>query len=202
MSKVIKGNDGPVLGIYSSKDMFEKLKYESLRLQKDWQSSYDSFNFLVTAWHLFQDWPKSDATRSPSRLKRQKNRLSTEMILVLDIVRDLTNGSKHFTLDPKAAKNRRVDEVHTGNEVGFYQYFFHEDLPAVTVETHWYFSIRVLHNILMQYFTWVFNDSVSEKNFPSEISEAILYCNIAKRSSGPSPVVWLEGIEGAYPQRK
>jgi hypothetical protein len=202
MSKTIKDRDGPVLGIYSSKDMFEKLKYESLRLQKNWQNPYDSFNFLVTAWHLFNDWPKSDDRHNLSRIKRQKNQLPSEMRLVLDITRDLTNGGKHFMLDPKAAKNRRVDVVHTGNEMDYYEYFFHEDLPAVTVETHWYLSIRILHNILIHYFTWVFNDSILANNFPSEISEAILYCNIAERPAGPSPAIWLEGIEGAYPQRK
>ena len=146
MSKVIAGREGPVLGIESSVDMFEKLKYESARLQKGWHS-YDAFNFLVTAWHLFADWPNSDDSRALSRMKRHRPRLPEAMNLVLDAVRDLVNGSKHFYLDPGAADKRRVDEVHTGEEVGFYEYFFHEDLPAVTVDKHWYFSIRVLNNL-------------------------------------------------------
>jgi len=101
-------------------------------------------------------------------------------------------------LNPNSAAKRRVTEVHTGEEVGFYEYFFHEDLPAVTVEDHWYFSIRVLHNLLMRYFEWVFNDSVLVEEFPAELLDALLYCNIAERRSGPSPAIWLLGIESAY----
>lgn len=136
MSKIIKDRDGPVLGLYSSNDMFEKLKFESLRLRSDWQNPYDSFNFLVTAWHLLHDWPKSDGRLEPSRIKRQQTQLPPEMKFVLNIVRDLANGSKHFILDPKAEKNRQVNEVHTGNEVGWYQYFLEkicrESLPMNT----------------------------------------------------------------------
>jgi len=71
------------------------------------------------------------------------------MNLVLDVIRDLVNGSKHFQLNPKSVQKRRVDEIHTGYEVGFYDYFFHEDLPGVTVEKFWYFSIRSLKNLVI-----------------------------------------------------
>ena len=189
MSKAIEGRDGPTLGIYSSNDMFEKLKFESIRLQNDWHNSYNTFNFLVTAWHLFHDWPKSDDRLNPSRIKRQPNQCPPEMRFVLDIVRDLVNGSKHFTLEPKAAQKRRITEVHTGNEVGWYQFFFQEKLPGVTVETNWYFSIRVLHNLVMKYFEWAFDDTKPAKDFPIDLLEAILYCNIAKRTGKVSPAV-------------
>ncbi len=105
MSKAIAGNDGPVLGIESSLDMFEKLKFESLRLQLGWHP-YDAFNFLVTAWHLFEDWPNSDDSRALCRMKRQRTRLPREINFVLDVVRDLVNGSKHFYLKTSAAKKR------------------------------------------------------------------------------------------------
>lgn len=196
MSKKISGRDGPVFGIASSRDMYEKLRHESSRLQVEWHS-YDTFNFLVTAWHLFEDWTKSDDPASLCRLKRHRKKLPTSMNLVLDVVRDLVNGSKHFQLNPAAAQKRRVGEVHTGNEVGWYSYFFHEDIPAVTVEDHWYFSVRILNNLVVRYFEWVFDDSTSVKDFPEDLQEAILYCNIADRKSGPSPELWLKGIENA-----
>jgi len=69
MGKEISGNDGPVLGIYSSMDMFKKLKFESQRLEQGWHP-YDAFNFLVTAWHLFEDWTKSDESQALSRTKK------------------------------------------------------------------------------------------------------------------------------------
>jgi hypothetical protein len=201
MGKVIANKEGPVFGIDSSVAMFEKLKHESSRLQKGWHP-YDAFNFLVTAWHLFHDWPISDDSRALCRMKRHRKRLPHEMNFTLNIVRDLANGSKHFQLDPTSAENRLVEEVHTGDEVGWYEYYFHEDLPAVTVEGDWYFSIRVLHNLIMRYFEWVFDDSTPVKDFPSDLLDAILYCNIAKCSGGPSPAIWLLGIDGAYNARK
>lgn len=197
MGKIIAARDGPVLGIDSSAAMFEKLKHESSRLKQGWHP-YDAFNFLVTAWHLFDDWTKSDDPRALCRMKRQRRRIPSPMNFVLDVVRDLVNGSKHFQLTPDAAAKRRVDEVHTGEEVGFYEYLFHENLPAVTVEDHWYFSIRILNNIMVRYFEWVFDDSTAVEDFPSDLLEAILYCDIANRGGGPSPAVWLLGIESAY----
>ena len=197
MSKVIAGREGPVLGIESSLDMFEKLKYESARLQKGWHP-YDAFNFLVTAWHLFADWPNSDDSKALSRMKRHRRRLPEAMNLLLDAVRDLVNGSKHFYLEPAAADKRRVSEVHTGDEVGIYEWFFHEDLPAVTVEKNWYFSIRVLNNLMIRYFEWTFDDSTPVKAFPGDLLDAILYCNTVNRRGGPSPAIWLLGIESAY----
>lgn len=119
------------------------------------------------------------------------------MNFVLDIVRDFVIGSKHFHLTPDAAAKRRVGEVHTGKEVGWYQYFFQENLPVVTVEDHWYFSIRVLHNLIMRYFEWTFDDSTPMEDFPCDLIDTIFYCNIANRSGGLSPTVLLLGIESA-----
>jgi hypothetical protein len=193
MSKKLQNFDGPILGISNSLDLFEKLKYDSSNLCKNWDT-YDAFNFFVTSWHLFNDWGKSDSPKSISKIKRNRKKLPNEMNLILDSIRDLAIGSKHFTLDSKAAKNRRVDEVHTGNEVGFYEYFFHENLPAITVDINWYFSIRVLHNITMAYFNWVFDDTVSVDKFPEALLETILYCNIPNRKGDPTPEIWLQHI--------
>lgn len=117
------------------------------------------------------------------------------MNLVLNVVRDLVNGSKHFQLDLASAEKRIVGEVHTGKEVGYYSYCFHEKIHAVTVEDHWYFSVRILNNLIVRYFEWVFDDSAPVKDFPADLLEAILYCNIANRKSGHSPELWRKGIE-------
>jgi hypothetical protein len=196
MGKLISGRQGPVIGISTSLELFEKLKHESSRLQNGWHQ-YDSFNFLVTAWHLFVDWKKSDDPNASSVKKRQSSELPKSMIFVLEVVRDLVNGSKHFELNQRSSDKRKVGEVHTGNEVGFYSYFFHEDIPGVTAETYWYFSIRVLNNLVLRYFEWVFDDSSSAKDFPVELEEAIAYCNISQRKGGASPALWLKGIETA-----
>lgn len=194
MTKKIEGREGPIIGIYSSLDLFEKLKHESDRLKKEWHP-YDAFNFLVTAWHLFNDWPKSDPKDSPCRIKRQRARLPSEMNFILDIIRDLVNGSKHFQLDLNSASKRRVSEVHTGDEAGWYEFLFHEEIPAVTVDDYWYFSIRVLHNTIIKYYEWVFDDSKINTVFPDEIIATILHCNIAKRGGEVSPPLWLANLK-------
>lgn len=193
----ITGSTGPVLGIDSSLDMFHKLKYESSLLKEGWHP-YNSFNFLVTAWHLFEDWPKSDDARALCRNKRHRPRLPKEMNFLLDIVRDLVNGSKHFELEADAVKKRKVVETHSGTEVGWYEFLFHENLPAVTAGANWYFSIRVLNNLIVRYFEWVFDDSHPVRSFPQDLLEAIQYCDIAGREGKSPPTIWLLGIEGAY----
>lgn len=131
-------------------------------------------------------------------MKRQARRLPSEMILVLEVVRDLVNGSKHFQLNPKAAGSRKITEIHTGDEVGFYEYLFQENLPGVTLDNGWYYSIRILRNLLVGYFDWVFDDSVSVENFPDELLDALQYCNIPNRRAGPSPRIWLIEIDAAF----
>lgn len=197
MASKLTGTDGPVLGMRSSLDIFEKLKHESARLQKGWHP-YDAFNFLVTAWHLFEDWPQSDPPNALNRMKRQRRRLPPEMNFLLDIVRDLVNGSKHFKLNPDSANKRRIVETHSGQEVGWYELMFHENLPAVTAGENFYISIRVINNIITRYFEWVFDDKSSLNNFPKELTDAISYCDVASRSGKTTPAIWLLGIDSAY----
>lgn len=44
----------PRLSLHTVEDMFDKLKLEEARLLESW-SVYDSFNFIVTAHHLYYD---------------------------------------------------------------------------------------------------------------------------------------------------
>lgn len=199
MSTDISRLGGPRLGINSSADLLEKLKFDSTRLSRDW-NVYAAYDFLITAWHLYHDWKQSDDSGTLSKTKRNPNKLPDEMRMVLDATRDLANGNKHFNLDEKAAKRRRVSATHTGDEVGYYEYFFHEDMPAVTIDDHWYFSIRVLRNIILRYFGWVFNDSVPANAFPTELLESIRYCNIAVREGVP-PKTWCIDSESAFRKR-
>ncbi|PPD57155.1 MAG: hypothetical protein CTY10_00520 [Methylotenera sp.] len=190
MGKKLQPNDGAVFGISNSLGLFEKLKYDSTNLRKNW-NDYDAFNFFVTSWHLYHDWTKSDSLRALSRVKRDSNKLPKEIKLVLNVVKELANGSKHFLLNQsqKSTEKRKIMEVHEGIEANPYSYFFHEDIPAVSVDEHWYFSIRVLHNIIISYFDWVFDDSADATNFPNHIMEAILYCHVPSRKVGRPPEI-------------
>ncbi|MCG5513752.1 hypothetical protein [Ectothiorhodospira shaposhnikovii] len=189
MVKLSTPNEGPIFWLRDSNDLYRKLIFESNRLEQGFEI-YDAFNFFVTAWHLYHDWKKSDDPKCQSRTKRDWNKLPMQMKIVLGVVRDIVNGSKHFRLDEKAAKKRIVDEVHSGMESNWYSYFFHEDLPGVTVDEQWYFSVRVLRTFVMEYFKWVFDANTSHMNFPPSLLEAIDYCNIANRPAGQPPILW------------
>lgn len=191
MGKKLSGRDGATLGFVSSTDYYRKLLRDAEGLRGSWDA-HDATDFLITSWHLFQDWSKSDPKTSLSRSKRNRAKLPAQMNLVLDITRDLVNGSKHFQLDQSSADKRKISEVHDGLEANWFSYFFHENVPAVTVEGGWYFSVRVLHNILLAYYHWVFDDNQPLQNFPVEILEAIDYCNIQTRKTGSVPRIWAE----------
>jgi hypothetical protein len=173
-------------GLTDCGHLYDKLAHDSARLEDGWQP-YDAFNFVVTAWHLHKDW----VAETGSALAKSKRELAwgrPDMRLVLEVLRDLATGAKHFS--SRATNRQRVDQVHTGQEVGFYEWFFHEDIPGASVGSN-YFSIRVLRNISMAYFRWLLDDAVTAV-FPTEISECIAHCNIATRR-GPTPPLWLQG---------
>lgn len=110
----------PRLPINSCEALFEKLKWDYVQLENDWSSSYCAFNFVVTAYHLYQDWIKRAGTAE------QKERLASfpEYGKVLfNVWRDVTNATKHWELNERSEKQRIVDEV-SGPIVGdWYAYF-------------------------------------------------------------------------------
>jgi hypothetical protein len=177
MDKDIQGREGPVLGIGSSAELYEKLKFEGARLGIEWHP-YDAFNFVLTAWHLYQDWLPADRPNRPSRAsaKLDKRKLPEEMVLVLDVLRDLSNGSKHLNLDPGSADKRVVSSTHSGEISNFYAYFFQERIVGVTTLGHYYFSIRKLRDITLAYFAWVFDDEAAPVPFPGDLLWTIWRC--------------------------
>lgn|SRR5690554_1104106 len=194
MSEKIADNEGHVFGMSSSYDLYEKLKYESERLKDGWHH-YDAFNFLVTAWHLYEDWLKNEDKKLLCKQKRNPNKLSPQMRMVLNTVRDLTNGSKHFKLTDKYKNKSGVSKIHSGCEGGsWYSFLFHEKMYGVTVEDNSYFSIRLLNDFIMRYYQWVYDDTVPVESFPQELNAAILWCNIANRNAGSAPALYLKSM--------
>src|SRR5438045_3941655 len=116
----LTGTDGPVIGLETCSDLFEKLEFEGKRLASAWHS-YDAFNFIVTAWHLEDDWVSNTGTRLS---KTKRGGLPPEMLLVRDVLRDLARGSKHFKLNPSSVRDRRVETVHDGLSLDEYSYMF------------------------------------------------------------------------------
>jgi len=185
MNKVLSPREGPVLGIDSCTDLFEKLKFEGARLQDDWHH-YDAFNFAVTAWHLYFDWLQRDKSNRPkgASAKFDKQKLPVEMVLILDVLRDLANGSKHLKFDGDSSKKRVVSETHSGETASWYAYFFHERIIGVTANDY-YFSIRKLRDVTLRYFEWVFDETAQP--FPGDLLWIIWRCNPANRDVNAIP---------------
>lgn len=191
---MITSESNHILGLSGCRDLFQKLTIEGQELGPNW-NPYDCFNFVITAWHLYKDWIKADRLQAPRLAlnKIEKARTPAEMQLVLDALGDVANASKHVAPKTKNQSPKVVTATHGQLEPDFYSWFFHEDMPGVTVENR-YFSIRVLRNILLRYFSWVFDDSTSVEEFPAEILEAIAYCEVGTRS-GTGPPLWLIDVE-------
>ena len=182
------GREGPVLGIGSSKELYEKLKAEGVRLEGQWQA-YDAFNFVVTAWHLYQDWIPGDRTNRPASAakKMDQKKLPREMVLVLHVLRDLANGSKHLQLNRESSESRVVTATHSGAIADWWAYFFQERILGVTADGTYYFSIRKIRNIVLSYFDWVFDESKPADSFPGDLLWTIWRCAPKNRDKDAVP---------------
>ena len=97
----------PRIPLHTTNDMFAKLQWEHDRLQNEW-SEYNSFNFVVTAYHLYEDWISAAGSYEERQRRKQLPAIARKLAHVL---RDITNASKHWHLDPKGEAKRIVDDV-------------------------------------------------------------------------------------------
>ena len=94
------------LVLKNAMDLFEKLKWEKARLENGW-GVYDSFNFIVTAHHLYVDWLKEENGATEISVAK-KNRLPSSIKTIFQAVVDISNGSKHWKLTNKQSLDRQV----------------------------------------------------------------------------------------------
>lgn len=146
-------------------DMHEKLKWEAQRLQNGW-SVYDSFNFVITAHHLYYDWIKSCGSQC---VIDKKNSLPTLAQTVMQAIADLSNGNKHWQItSPKTQERQVITRVYEPVINDWYAYFITG--PMVYVEFGDYkVSMATLVNQVLGYFKWIFEDC--EITFPVELLE-------------------------------
>jgi len=119
-TRVPSTNPAPRLPIDSCEALFEKLKWDFLQLEKEWSSPYCTFNFVITAYHLYQDWIKRAGTEE----QRQRiTGLPENGNLLFMVWRDITNATKHWELNPRSQSQQVVNEV-SGPVIGdWYAYF-------------------------------------------------------------------------------
>lgn len=115
-----QSENSPRLPIDSCEALFEKLKWDYMQLENDWSSSYCAFNFVVTAYHLYQDWIKQAGTAE------QKGRIANlpeHGKLLFNVWRDVTNATKHWDLNERSQNRRVVSDVSGPIIADWYSYF-------------------------------------------------------------------------------
>lgn len=111
--------NAPRIPLHSADDLYAKLKREHARLQAGW-STDDSFNFIVTAYHLYDDWARRAGTRAQ---QQRRNRLDPIAERLMHVLRDITNASKHWKLDAPNERKRVVGEVSSARIADWHSYF-------------------------------------------------------------------------------
>ncbi len=109
---------------------------------------------------------------------RKINTTPEDMKEVINIARDIANGSKHFKLDAPSEEKRVVTEVHPAEIRDWHSYFFG---PKPTISaTKSYYSVADLSYLITEYFKWIFNDSESAKHIPESIEKHLDRCKKGK----------------------
>ncbi len=163
-------------GIKNCKDMYSKLIHESKRLHETW-NDYDIFNYLVTAWHLQNDWLEKDRS-APNFALRKVGKAPTGMKEIMSIAKEITNGSKHFSIKENKKAKYIVEKVHDPEIRDWHSYFISGPKYGVSTSNA-YYSIADLVGCIDQYFEWVFNEELTIEAFPEIILKTIIRCRLS-----------------------
>ena len=121
----------PRIPLHSCEALLEKLKWDYAELERGW-TEYRTFNFVITAHHLYTDWIKSAGTLDQQKRKGIVSRYASGKLL-FDTFKDITNATKHFKLDTKNKSNQVVSEVSQPQTASWYAYLIAGDVIYVTV---------------------------------------------------------------------
>lgn len=162
------------VGIETVDDLREKLKFEKQRVIEAYHP-YDFFNFVITAWHLHNDWMTSDKKNRPLLFGKKTRKAPSQMKDLVSAMRDLANGSKHFHLDKKNEEKKVVTEVHEPECRDFFTYYFGAQRGVSIGDT--YYSLGEFVAIVDAYFDWLFDDKLPVDGFPEELLRIITIRN-------------------------
>lgn len=154
-------------GLETCQDMHGKLKRDAQRLEDGW-SIDDTFNFVVTAHHLYDDW--IEKCGSPEA-KAKKLSLPEPAKTVLQAIYDLANGNKHWKLTYKKALERQnVTKVYERTRGDWYAYFVAGPMVYVEFGDYRLSMMELMHQVL-GYFKWIFEDG--DIAFPLELQNQL-----------------------------
>lgn len=157
-------------GLETCQDMYEKLKWEAQRLEEGW-SVYGTFNFVVTAHHLYVDWIKSCGSQDA---KAKKASIPAPAKLVLQSIVDLSNGNKHWKMEKENSIKKqvitKVDEPIIGD---WYSYLVVGPMAYVDFDNYSLSMMELTYQVL-GYFKWIFEDG--DIAFPRELLNHLETC--------------------------
>lgn len=156
----------PRLPLHTCEDLLAKVHWDHEQLDQGWDA-YRSFNFIVTANHLYKDW--LDKVGTPLQQQR-KSELPSQAKKVFKILGDLANASKHWDLDAKNQRNQAVTGVSAPEIAGWFAYFVAG--PVIYVEVDGARpSMPELAAVTVRLLEWIVNSE--DMLFPEELRTSI-----------------------------
>ena len=152
----------PRLPIDSCQGMLAKLKWDQQQFEGGWDE-YKTFNFVITAHHLFTDWIDSAGTRVQ---KNKRKSLPDQAKLIFSAWRDITNASKHWTLNSDSKKKQVVTEVTKPRIGDWHAYFITGPVIYVSIGAARP-GLPQLANVTVRTLDWIIN--AEESTFPEAL---------------------------------
>jgi len=158
----------PRIRLNTCEAFFAKLKWEYDLLQIDW-SEYHSFNFVITANHLYKDW--IEKAGNPNQIAR-KGVMRTHTLgdRLFHTLRDIANATKHWELTGHSLKNQIVSEVSEPQIADYYAYFIAGDVLYVTVGTSRP-SMPEIADMAVKCLDWILNGT--DQTIPQDIDNGL-----------------------------
>jgi len=142
------------LALDTAEDMFEKLKWDELQLIESW-GVYPTFNFIVTAHHLYFDWIVQGRGAQPEQTKRAEN-LPADAKLLFQAITEVSNGTKHWKLTRKDVLERQIITDVSKPIVADYDSYFFGEMVYLSFSGH-FVSVSAASSMIMRYFEWMIN---------------------------------------------
>lgn len=169
----------PRISISTCEGLFEKLKWDLEQLELGWDE-YRTFNFVVTAYHLYEDWIKRGGTAIQ---QERKAALPERAKILFKVLRDITNASKHWELHGGSQARQIVDHVSAPEIRDWYAYLIAGPVIYVSVGGGLP-SMPELASVTIGCFEWIINSQSS--SFPDELARS-LDVIFAPLNGNPSP---------------
>lgn len=153
-------------GINNEHDLFNKLKRDLDKLLNEAsindhiKTIDNTYNFLITAYHLSYDWTKDD------KYKIKKEIIPESFKDLLTAIKFLANSSKHRELTNNLNENT-VEEVTKPIVANWFDYTYGDQVNIKICGRQE--SLSLLSESLMQYFEWLLDDSKIVNEIPEKV---------------------------------